>query len=57
MRPSAWPAPLTTFEDFVLGVEHASCVGCGGDIFRHRGARTWAHRDTNSVWCERTEEA
>jgi len=57
MSSSAWPAPLTLFEDFVLGVEHASCGGCGGEIFRHLGAPTWAHRGTNSVWCERTEEA
>jgi len=54
---SAWPFPPSVFQDFVIGVEIASCGGCGGEIFRHLAAPTWAHRGTNSVWCERTAPA
>lgn len=50
----AEPAPLTVFEDFVAAIEDAKCLNCGAGIFRHFGAKTWAHVGNKSVWCERS---
>lgn len=50
----AEPAPLTIFEDFIIDIEDAKCLNCGEAIFRHFGAKTWAHVVSQSTWCERS---